>query len=108
MLCPRREEGPTSFKLPAEDHWRENETCSFCGSLNPEAFMRHAEAGAKLGPTDKSYKVYVDTPEPNPDEVIVVGMFTSGTDNKPPTADYVNRDVARGGRNRSSLHVGRT
>lgn len=59
MRCPIRDElGDTSmFDLPQEDTW--NPTCSWCGSLNPDEFMRRAEAGDELGPTGKSYKVYV-------------------------------------------------
>lgn len=42
------------------DDWREDDTCSYCGSLNPEVLMARLEAGdVELGPTDKSYKVYV-------------------------------------------------
>lgn len=61
MLCPRREEiGPSSvFKLPAEDNWRDGKTCSYCGSLNPDEFMRAIEAGATITPTDKNYKAYL-------------------------------------------------
>lgn len=42
------------------DEWRADGTCSYCGSLNPEALMARIEAGdIELVPTDKSYKVYV-------------------------------------------------
>lgn len=63
MKCPRRDElgaGAASvFKLPDEDDWRPNGTCSYCGSMAPEAFLAKAKAGDELGPTDKNYKVYV-------------------------------------------------
>lgn len=36
--------------------------CSYCGSLTQEEFLKLAEAGAELEPTDKNYKVYVDAP----------------------------------------------
>lgn len=36
--------------------------CSFCGSLHPDDFMQAARDGVELGPTDKSYKVYVNKP----------------------------------------------
>jgi hypothetical protein len=43
------------------DMWHPDETCSFCGSLNPDKLMRLLEAGTvELGPTDKNYKAYVD------------------------------------------------
>lgn len=58
MQCPRRAE---SLFAPRdrEDRWREDNTCSYCGSLNPDEFLRRAEASEQLGPTDKNYKVYV-------------------------------------------------
>ena len=60
MKCPRRDEmfggaGARVFKLPDEDHWRENNTCSYCGSMNPDEFMAKCEAGIVLGASDKSY-----------------------------------------------------
>jgi hypothetical protein len=60
MDCPRRaESGIAVFNLN-KDHYREDDTCSYCGSLNPEILMARLEAGdISLGPTDKNYKVYV-------------------------------------------------
>ena len=59
--CPRRDEMSSVFKLPSgEDTYRADNTCSYCGSLNPDEFMARVEAGdVELGPTDKDYKVYV-------------------------------------------------
>lgn len=58
-LCGRRgESGP--FKLPTEDTWRDDNTCSYCGGLNPEVALKYIEAGARIVPTDKSYKIYID------------------------------------------------
>lgn len=65
FFCPRASEnggGPNSpYKPPfnGEASWRENGTCSYCGSLRPDAFFTAIEAGAELIPTDKSYKAYV-------------------------------------------------
>lgn len=58
-LCPRRVESP--FQLShGPDAWREDDTCSYCGSLNPETFLARLETGdVSLEPTSKSYKVYV-------------------------------------------------
>lgn len=58
--CPRRmrELGPWEYKDDL-DHWRTDQTCSFCGSLHPDEFMKEVEAGTQLSPTDKRYKVYV-------------------------------------------------
>lgn len=56
MMCPRRGESPVD--IDGEDEWKHG-TCSYCGSLSPEAFLERAGAGELLSPTDKSYKVYV-------------------------------------------------
>ncbi|MGO7089472.1 hypothetical protein AB9E14_23640 [Rhizobium leguminosarum] len=61
FLCPRRAEGVPAFAAHTKDTWREDGTCSYCGSLNEKTFMCRLEAGdVELGPTDKSYKVYVE------------------------------------------------
>ena len=39
--------------------------CTFCGSMAPDDFMEAARTGAEMGPTDKSYKVYVQGWAPN-------------------------------------------
>jgi len=43
------------------DCWRPDEnSCSYCGSMNPDVFMARLENGdIELGSTDKGYKVYV-------------------------------------------------
>ena len=67
MVCPRRGEAP--FKMPGDDgkdFWRGGgDGCSYCGSISPEEFFAAVAAGAEIGPTDKSYKAYVDLPDPN-------------------------------------------
>lgn len=56
--CPRRDED--FIVRDGVDTWRDNNTCSHCGSGHPDEFMRRVEAGdVALGATDKSYKVYV-------------------------------------------------
>lgn len=40
----------------------QSRSCSFCGSLPPDDFMDLVRAGEMLGPTDKTYKVYVGEP----------------------------------------------
>lgn len=58
--CPRRLESPMPQGGIYEDHYREDGTCSYCGSMNPDTFMQRLLAGdIEVGPTDKSYKVYV-------------------------------------------------
>lgn len=60
MVCPRRLLPLTDvFKLPKEDMWRGDKTCSYCGSLHPDEFFKAIEEGLEITPTDKSYKVYV-------------------------------------------------
>lgn len=60
LPCPRRAEMGLRIGEPSEDKYREDNTCSYCGSLNPDDFMTRLEAGdVALGSTDKSYKVYV-------------------------------------------------
>lgn len=59
-VCPRRSEvfSPDDH---TQDTWREDGSCSFCGSMNPDTFMERLEAGdVRLAPTDKNYKVYVE------------------------------------------------
>lgn len=64
MQCPRRAEIGANvaghpFKLPKEDNWRRDGTCSYCGSLSPELFFKAVEDGCEVGPTDKNYKLYL-------------------------------------------------
>lgn len=61
ILCPRRAESFREVKEGESDGFREDDdTCRYCGSLNPDTFMARLEAGdVELDPTDKSYKIYV-------------------------------------------------
>lgn len=72
MRCPRRIEIPQydADKNPDADSWRKQDgydTCSFCGSLEPEAFLKAIQDGCQIDPTDKSYKLYVHLPVRNPE-----------------------------------------
>jgi hypothetical protein len=60
LPCPRRQEG-FSYGDPANDKWHEiDKDCTYCGSMNPDEFLERIRQGTiELGPTDKSYKVYV-------------------------------------------------
>jgi hypothetical protein len=68
LYCPRAAEnggGPNSpFKAPmnGEMTWREDRTCSYCGSIDPEDFLKAMAEGQLITPTDKSYKAYADIP----------------------------------------------
>lgn len=59
--CPRGDEVPNGpyRDMALNATWREDGTCSYCGSLSEAAFFAAIEAGAEIGPTDKSYKAYV-------------------------------------------------
>lgn len=58
-ICPRRSESAFDRREGA-DRWRNDDTCSWCGSLNPDILMARLEAAdIEIGPTDKSYKIYV-------------------------------------------------
>lgn len=37
--------------------------CDYCGSLHPDRFMDLVREGCEVGPTDKSYKVYIHGPK---------------------------------------------
>lgn len=63
MICPKRSEVPHRKDLPAEDDWRADGTCSFCGSMNPEEFLTVCDAGGEIIPTDKNYKAYARRPD---------------------------------------------
>jgi len=60
--CGRRAESGAAMSTEKDaDFYREDGTCSYCGSLNPDVLMARLEAGTvKLGSTDKNYKVYVE------------------------------------------------
>lgn len=69
FTCPRRLESPNpeAFGGLDSDQWRKQHGlvgqatgCSYCGSMNPDDFMAAVIDGAEVGPTDKSYKFYVD------------------------------------------------
>src|SRR5690242_11025471 len=67
FTCPRRQaEGhastgsPLVMDGPNLDEWRNDKTCSYDGSLRPDAFMDYVRSGKLVGSTDKSYKFYLD------------------------------------------------
>lgn len=66
MTCPRRSEdgmddpaGPFKRAGTMLDRWREDGTCSYCGSLEPEDVLKQLAAGVEALPTDKNYKLYL-------------------------------------------------
>ena len=59
--CPCRKDNPHSDLSAFRFHNKPDEDfCDYCGSLNPDTFMKLLEEGKiSLDPTDKNYKVYV-------------------------------------------------
>jgi hypothetical protein len=85
--CPRGAEATMSVQLEhlKSSHWRDDGTCSYCGSISPATLFAAIEAGFEVGPTDKNYKVYVDLPNPHAGEPCIDG----GANFKPGYDDYV-------------------
>lgn len=85
MRCPRRDEVGGQF--PGADEWRDNDTCSYCGSLSPDVLMAGLEAKQlTLDPTDKTYKIYVHgIPNPGAGELECFGS----TNAKEPGSGWV-------------------
>lgn len=105
--CPRRVENgmadPNSpFRGAGEllDSWRADGSCSYCGSMNPDTFMAHLEAGdAELTPTDKTYKAYIETPNPLVGQIVVIGGESGpafGNDGKPTKPDLTPEEIKAG------------
>jgi hypothetical protein len=45
------------------DYWNDAHQCSFCSSLRPSKLFELLEKGVGLEPTDRNYKVYLDSPD---------------------------------------------
>lgn len=58
MRCPRRGE-IGAHVYSGDDKWRDDGTCSYCGSLSPDELFERIEQEHELIPTDKNYKVYI-------------------------------------------------
>lgn len=89
FLCPRRGE---SAPARGKDWWGERDghkACSYCGSISSDELFAAIEAGHQLGPTDKSYKVYVDLPNPNAGQTVEIGSESGPAyrDDKPTRDD---------------------
>lgn len=68
--CPRQFE--VSTKTRFHSYWRDDDTCSYCGSLNPDVLFKAIEAGYTIDPTDKNYKIYIHRPNPNADKPAII------------------------------------
>lgn len=61
--CPRQlHEAVMRAQIEHQSHWKEDRTCSYCGSMMPEDVFKAIDEGCKIGPTDKNYKIYIDLP----------------------------------------------
>lgn len=64
MTCQRRfDDFAYGYGIENKDSWIQRsgkQYCSYCGSLSSEDFFKLAESCAKITPTDKSYKVYIE------------------------------------------------
>lgn len=71
--CPRRmsDFGPWKREEGLDDFTKghgiigQARGCTFCGSMAPDDFMEAVRTGAEIGPTDKTYKAYVQGWKPN-------------------------------------------
>lgn len=112
MWCPRRDDNHMLHSPllvgREEDAWMPDEdsrltTCSYCGSLSEDELFHAIDTGVKLGPTDKTYKVYLDIPNPEPEKLFNVG----GRSGIPVKVDgvwtYPNREIFWG--TRSKFHA---
>ena len=51
---PFKDDGPNI------DTFREDDTCSYCGGVNPDTILELIRTGkVEIGPTDKDYKIYL-------------------------------------------------
>lgn len=96
FVCPRQGESGMRGNDGPQAWWRDGDECSYCGSLKPETFFAHVEAGCEVGPTDKSYKAYIDIPNPKAGERVRIGS-TSGPWPSPYAPDDITEaEKARG------------
>lgn len=110
QTCPRRmdELGPQA-REEGLDSWVSGgglagqgsmgRSCSYCGSLEPDRFMELVRDGWVVGPTDKSYKVYLGKPVTNEDRQRrkaewVDRMSPLGTEDREALAEMWEREHA--------------
>lgn len=91
FTCPRRiadglatADGPFVGSGPNLDEWStragligQPSGCTYCGSLPSAMFMDQVRAGAKVGPTDKPYKLYIDVPSRGTSTLRVISSSNS-------------------------------
>jgi len=74
--------------------------CSYCGSLSPEKLFELIELGCEIGPTDKSYKIYVyGIPNPIAGQEVYKGGESGpafGRNGEPSKPDLSEQEIANG------------
>ncbi|MEU0213691.1 hypothetical protein ABZ281_00735 [Streptomyces sp. NPDC006265] len=80
--CPRRmhEMGPWK-REEGLDAWTSGHggpSCSFCGSLHPDRFMKLVRDGWVVGPTDKNYKAYLSRPLTDEEQAVHKARWLGG------------------------------
>lgn len=79
--CPRqRHEATLDAQRNHLSHWRDDATCSYCGSLMPAKLFEAIEKGAPIAATDKNYKLYVEIDNPKAGEPRVVSSCNFAID----------------------------
>lgn len=78
FICPRRVEDNQFEQYSSDDFWTTGfglggrqgieQSCSYCGSLHPDTFMKWVLDQAIILPTDKNYKCYARCPYPDKHE----------------------------------------
>lgn len=110
FLCGRRGESAASIHMQGRDFWNSRDghkACSYCGSLSPDELFAAIEAGHKIGPTDKSYKIYVDLPNPVAGQTVSYGSESGPThrDGKRTRDDLTDAEIAKGRYDRPLMGV---
>jgi len=96
-ICPMQtNEATMQSQKEHVAHWRDDSTCSYCGSLHPDKLFEAIANGKKLIPTDKTYKIYVMRDDPNVGQQRIVAC-ASGSSHPGGAGDWVqvtdeNRD----------------
>jgi hypothetical protein len=106
FTCPRRvaegrarTDSPFRGDGPGVDEWTKRAGlvgqplgCSYCGSLPADMFMEQVRSGAETGPTDKSYKLYLEVPSPGAGTLRVLSSSNSSNGGLRPYKELTRRE----------------
>jgi hypothetical protein len=83
MICPDHTDPRNPVTgAPVADRWWDRDgfcVCSFCGSLEPDDFLKLVLAGNPLSVTNKEHKVYVHAPNPIAGQQVLKSTFGGPT-----------------------------